>query len=208
MSKIREYAKTILGRDLTNQEVQAILAKHQALGLKETDAETGLLDTVLLEIMVLQSIPEKIKAAMDSVEQAAASKITTAAAKIVEKSSDQLVEAFRQDFAAMTWNRTVWAALIVFGVIAGSWLGGTIDVWWHDKQLTKIQNQAKELKAQIKELKDVRLALEKPLTTCGGKICVPVVSSNTQWTIIEGPYKGTPVAILNIPVIEGMARGK
>ncbi len=185
MSKIREYAKTILGRDLTNEEVQAILAKHQALGLKETDTETALLDTVLLEMMVLQSIPEKIQASMDSVEQAAASKLTAAAAEIVQQSSGQLVEAFRQDFAAMTWNRAVWAVVVVLAVLGGSWIGGLGDIWWK-------QHRIQELQKKIDTLKTEKVALTKApdnsqfqcAAGVGGKFvsagfCIPVIVGPT-----------------------------
>ncbi len=195
---IRDYAKTILGRDLTNAEVQAILAKHQALGLKESDPETGILDAVLLEIMVLQRIPERIKESMQDVEKAAASKLTAAASEIVAQSSEQLVEAFREDFAAMTWKRGVWAALIVLAVLAGSWLGGTLDLWWHNRQLQQIE-------AEVTQMQAARDVIESgaPFTKCGDKLCVPVSDNalDQGWHIKAGPYAGAKLAILDMRII-------
>ncbi|MHB1765839.1 MAG: hypothetical protein ACYCS1_10010 [Gammaproteobacteria bacterium] len=157
---------------------------------------------------VVNAAGKKIKEAEGEAKKA----LAEASARLVTESGTKIVNAFSRASAKLLWSRAVWAGLVLLVVGIGSYAAGGVDIWWHSRKLSQIQEKIDKLESEKTDLK-TQIAIikadpgEGAILNCGGQACVPIQVGT--YRISADPGKGTALGILNMPVIAALetARG-
>lgn len=208
MADLRAAIKQLTGNEPSPEQISRIQAMAHALDIPQNDAMFPILVTLDIYYGVFSKLPASMKASADEVaenaEAAAKGRIAAASAELVAQAGDRLVAAFRNDLGKTLWSRSIWAGLVLLVVGLGSYGAGEVDIWWHSRQLHQIEAKEKIAREKLAMIED------QPgygaIYSCSGMPCVPLanIPNNNDWTISSGPYKGTPLGILNMQVIKGI----
>jgi hypothetical protein len=135
-SNIRDAFKNLSGRDITDPEIQRIMAAAQALGVRNDDPTIMLLMILEHNQGIVNAAPERIKKILKDAEQSANNVATatmeSATAKLIPDIKDAVTGAARQAITKVQLGAsmiTLW-----FGVLA---LGGAfiLGMLWGSKIL-------------------------------------------------------------------------
>ncbi len=206
MADIREAIKQITGKEPSPEQINRIQAIAHALDIPQNDAMFPILATLDIYYGTFTRLPASMEASANKIAEKAErdtqGRIAAASAELVSKAGKQLVDAFRADLGKTLWSRSIWAGAVLLVVGIGSYAAGEVDIWWHSRQLHQIEAKERSVKEELSVLED------KPgygaVLSCGGAPCVPLANIPQTWSVSSGPWKGTPLGVLDMQKIRQM----
>ena len=206
MADLREAIKQITGKEPSPEQINRIQAIAHALDIPQGDAMFPILATLDIYYGTFTKLPASMEASANKIAEKAErdtqGRIAAASAELVSKAGKQLVDTFRADLGKTLWSRSIWAAAVLLMVGLGSYAAGEVDIWWHSRQLHQLESKEQKVKEEIGVLE------KKPgygaVFSCDGAPCVPLANVPQTWSLTAGPYKGTPLGILDMQTIRRM----
>ncbi|MGC9129156.1 MAG: hypothetical protein ACP5GA_10575 [Acidithiobacillus sp.] len=213
MADLREAIKQITGKEPSPEQINRIQAIAHALDIPQGDAMFPILATLDIYYGTFTRLPASMEASANKIAEKAErdtqGRIAAASAELVSKAGKQLVDAFRSDLGKTLWSRSIWAGLVLVVVGIGSYAAGEVDIWWNSEHLKGLENQETRTELKLKRVKEELSVLEdKPgygvVFSCGGAPCVPLANIPQTWSVSSGPWKGTPLGVLDMQKIQQM----